>query len=126
MLGGIRGPIVAEMEANAAAKSEGYPSSFIPGMVMPPIAEAVATPDPEIAENRAEAATVTTPKLPFTEPKRALAVFNIFWVMLPLIRFPASWWPTVSGRTWCWRSFRFKRSKSTATCSRRTSTRLSR
>ena len=43
----------------AAANSPGYPSFFMAGMVMPPMADAVATPEPEMAPKRPEARTVT-------------------------------------------------------------------
>ena len=85
--GGMIGPSMDD--ATAPAKWSGYPSSFIPGMVMPPIADAVATPDPEMAPKRADVSTVITPRLPLMKPMKALARFISLLVILRDIRLPA-------------------------------------
>ena len=59
------------------------------GMVMPPMAEAVATPEPEMAPNSAEARTATTATLPRIQPIMALAMSMSFTVMLRDMMLPA-------------------------------------
>ena len=57
---------------------------------MPPIAETVATPEPEIAAKIADARTVTTASEPVIQPKNASATAISFLLHEPLIRLPAS------------------------------------
>ena len=83
------GPKIEEIEEIAVANSSGYPDFFIAGIVMPPMAEAVATPEPEIAPNSVEDKTVTTPKLPLICPINAFAMLISFSVILRDIRLPA-------------------------------------
>ena len=82
MDGGMIGPKIEEIEEIAVANSSGYPDFFIAGIVMPPMAEAVATPEPEIAPNSVEDKTVTTPKLPLICPINAFAMLISFSVIL--------------------------------------------
>ena len=44
---------------------------------MPPMDETVATPDPEMAAKRADATTVTMPRLPLIQPTNALQKLRI-------------------------------------------------
>ena len=60
------------------------------GMVVPPTADAVATPEPEIAPNSADASTVTTAREPLIQPIKALETSISFPVILRDIIFPAS------------------------------------
>ena len=60
------------------------------GMVMPPMAEAVATPEPEMAPKRPEATMVTRAREPLMWPIKALATLISLVVMLRDIRLPAS------------------------------------
>ena len=53
------------------------------------MAEAVATPEPEMAPNRPEATTVTRARLPLMRPMRALATSMSFPVILRDMRLPA-------------------------------------
>ena len=53
------------------------------------MAEAVATPEPEMAPNRPEATIVTRARLPLMRPISALATSMSFPVMLRDIRLPA-------------------------------------
>ena len=57
---------------------------------MPPIAETVATPEPEIAAKIAEANTQTTAREPESQPKKQSATSTSFLEQEPLIRLPAS------------------------------------
>ena len=59
------------------------------GMVRPPMAEAVATPEPEMAPNSAEATTVTRARLPLIRPINALATSMSLPVILRDMRLPA-------------------------------------
>ena len=56
---------------------------------MPPMAEAVATPEPEMAPNRAEDSTVTTARLPLIQPISELAMSMSLVVMLRDMILPA-------------------------------------
>ena len=85
------GPKIEEIEEIAVANSSGYPDFFIAGIVMPPMAEAVATPEPEIAPNSVEDKTVTTPKLPLICPINAFAMLISFSVILRDIRQMLHW-----------------------------------
>ena len=83
------GPRMEDIPEIAAAKWEEYPSSFIAGTVMPPTADAVATPEPEIAPKSVDANTVTTAKLPLIHPIRELEMSISLFVILRDIIFPA-------------------------------------
>ena len=56
---------------------------------MPPMAATVATAEPEMAPNSADASTVTAPSAPRTRPNRTLATLMSFCVMPCAIRLPA-------------------------------------
>ena len=71
--GGITMPIVPEAPITPSAKLRGYPFSIIAGSRIVPIASAVATEDPQIAANRVQATTVTSPSEPRMPPSQAIA-----------------------------------------------------
>ena len=50
MLGGMIGPIIAAHASTAAANSGRYPSRFMAGIIIEPIAARSARPDPESAD----------------------------------------------------------------------------
>src|SRR5690606_38583911 len=73
LLGGIINPVVAEVTLTAAENPGSYPSFFITGVINPPIAEAAAAAEPEIAPNSIAAITLTNAKPPGSLPTRTFA-----------------------------------------------------
>jgi hypothetical protein len=73
LLGGIIIPVVAEVMLTAAEKPRSYPSFLITGVMKPPIAEAAATAEPEIAPKSIAAIILTNAKPPGNLPTRILA-----------------------------------------------------
>ena len=68
ILGGINSASTDEQATNAVACPSGYPSSFIRGIIICPIAAMAAEELPEIAPNSAQVKTVTAPKPPLRRP----------------------------------------------------------
>ena len=64
LLGGIMLPKAPPAAATAPANLLVYPSLFITGIVILPMAAVVAGPDPDNAENSIHASTVIIPVLP--------------------------------------------------------------
>src|SRR5947209_3578759 len=62
--GGTRMPSAPEVEITPTPKRRGYPCSTMAGIMIDPIATTVATLDPEIAANIAQAATPASPSPP--------------------------------------------------------------
>ena len=66
-------PSVPEAAVTPSAKGRSYLRSIIAGIKIVPMASAVATLEPQIAANIAQAATQTTPRPPRTLPTQAAA-----------------------------------------------------
>lgn len=62
MEGGMIGPRIAAIPEICRCEMVGVAFLLHGRMVVPPTADAVATPEPEIAPNSADASTVTTPE----------------------------------------------------------------
>lgn len=72
-------------------KSLSYPFFSISGIIKEPIAEVVATAEPETAPKNIQAMVVTMESPPVIHPRRLSAKFTIRFAIPPVaIRFPAS------------------------------------
>jgi len=91
MLGGMMGPMQAAVAVMAAPRSSSKPSRFMAGIMIIPMATAVATADPEMAAKIAQAMTVAWPSPPRMCPITSLAKRTRSSVRPPsFIRLPAS------------------------------------
>ena len=74
--GGISRPTIADVTVILTAKSGSYPFSFISGIMVEPMADALAMAEPDTAPNRADAPTVTEPSPPRDCPKADSAILT--------------------------------------------------
>src|SRR6056297_2192483 len=88
--GGMTTPIPPPLAVNPAAKPRPYPSRIIAGIMIDPMAAAVAGPDPVIAANKVQAITVTVARPPGLLPTNARDRATRAWVSPPRsIKLPA-------------------------------------
>ena len=91
LLGGIDNPVVAEAMLTAALKFSGYPSFFISGCIILPMADAEAAAEPEIAPKSIFPRTLTIATPPGIPPTNTRAKSINRMAIPPLfIIFPAS------------------------------------
>src|ERR1700733_16280289 len=88
MLGGITGPQAAAAAVSPAANGPGYPSRFIAGIRIEPVAVASATADPEMPAKKILTATLTIARPPRNGPKMLLNTLTTRSVSLPAFIIP--------------------------------------
>ena len=83
MLGGMIGPIVQADATTQTEKSEAYPSFFMAGIMIEPMAAVSAAAEPDTPEKMAAETIDTCASPPRTCPTSALAKLTIFCVSPP-------------------------------------------
>jgi len=85
MLGGIIAPRKAPDAVKVAAYPGGYFALFISGIIIPPTAATVATPEPDTALKKPLAKIVMIPRNPFTLPTNEAEKATILRDIPPLL-----------------------------------------